>query len=448
MLRRAVLVSLVVMGVSIVPARAHFLFVRIMPPAEGGRPAEVYFSELAEAGDPRFIDKIAQTQLWVQTVPGKFESLQVHKATDRLRAFLPGTGSLMVVGNCPYGVLARSKQPAFLLRHFPKAIAGIPEELGKLTPHGKLPLEIAITIEGDRLHFVALRDGKPMPQAEFITVDAELNNEKIAAGTDGKGTWKPPRPGNYAVYTRDTRKESGEFNGKKYDEIRDFATIAFRWPLVPSADSAAISLFEEAIAARASWHDFPGFTAQVAGNLDGRRFAGTVSIDARGSVAFSDNDSSREESVSPWVVEQLESIVLHRLARPAGKSRPALWFGEDRADHPLGRLLVFDGGKFASSYRVKDKQIMVVNRSTGRENMTIIIQENVATPEGKFLPRCYSVQYWDAASGALKRTETVHDRWARVGSWDLPAAHTVTTASSAGVSICTMTLSRHELQKK
>src|SRR5262249_14436595 len=60
------------------PAHAHFLFVRIGPPAEGGRSAEVYFSELAEAGDPRFIDKIAQTQLWLQTTPGKFEPLKVH----------------------------------------------------------------------------------------------------------------------------------------------------------------------------------------------------------------------------------------------------------------------------------------------------------------------------------------------------------------------------------
>ena len=31
-------------------ARAHFLFVRLGPPAEGGRRAEVYFSEYAEAG--------------------------------------------------------------------------------------------------------------------------------------------------------------------------------------------------------------------------------------------------------------------------------------------------------------------------------------------------------------------------------------------------------------
>jgi hypothetical protein len=62
-----------------VEARAHFLFIRIGPPAEGGRAAEVFFSEQAEAGDPRFIDKIAGTQLWVQKTPGKFEPLKAVK---------------------------------------------------------------------------------------------------------------------------------------------------------------------------------------------------------------------------------------------------------------------------------------------------------------------------------------------------------------------------------
>ena len=48
------------------------LFVRIGPLAEAGRAAEVYFSEQAEAGDPRFIAKIADTKLWLQSAPGTF----------------------------------------------------------------------------------------------------------------------------------------------------------------------------------------------------------------------------------------------------------------------------------------------------------------------------------------------------------------------------------------
>src|SRR5262249_46800152 len=206
---------LLLAAVATTPTPAHFLFVRILPPAEGGRAAEVYFSELAEAGDPRFIAKIAHTQLWLQTASGKFEPLKVHQAPDRLRAWLPYAGSVVVVGKCRYGVLERPNQKPFLLRHFPKAIAGNPDQLNKARPHGQLPLEIVATIEEEKLCLVALRDGKPVPQAEFTTVDSELKNEKLTADAAGQVVWKPPAAGNYSVYTRHTTKESGEVDGKK-----------------------------------------------------------------------------------------------------------------------------------------------------------------------------------------------------------------------------------------
>ncbi len=432
-------------------AHAHFLFVRILSPAEGGRAAEVYFSELAQAGDTRYIEKVAAgTRLWLQQAGGDFTPLTVHKAPDRLRAWVPASGSIAVTGQCDYGVLVRPKQTAFLLRHFPKAIAGNPDELNQLKPHGKLPLEIAATIQGDEVRFVALRDGKPAPKAEFITVDTSLNNVTLTADASGQVSWKPPAHGVYSVYTRDTRKESGDYRDQKYGEIRDFATVAFTWPLArKDADSAAVALFEDAIAARAQWRDFPGFSAHIRGNLDGRLFTGSVSVDAKGAVTFADDDASHEETVAGWVQGQLDSIVLHRLARPssAERSAPVLRFAEAKDDNPLGKLLVFDGGRFASSYRVRDRQIMVVNRNMGKENMTITILENDKNAEGHFLPRSYVVQYWDAKTGRLQRTETVQSSWHRAGKWDLPVRHVVTTATDAGLSVREFTLTKHELKR-
>jgi hypothetical protein len=431
-------------------ARAHFLFVRILPHAEAGRAAEVYFSELAQAGDPRFIDKIAGTQLWLQTKPGEFEQLTHRKGDDRLRAHLPPAGSLMVVGSCEYGVLARPKQTPFLLRHFPKAVAGNLDDLSRLKPFGKLPLEITAVYESDGLRLSALKDGQPLKDAEFVVVNERLEEMKIRDEANGVALWRP-KAGSYAIYTRLTRKQSGEAGGKKYEEIREFATLALDWPLArKDADSAAVTLFEEAIAARAEWRQFPGFEAKIAGNLAGRAFDGTMQIDADGSVNYSDNVPARQESVSPWVEDQLGSIVLHRLARPQSKDRPkpVLRFADAQADHPLGRLLIFDGGKFASSYRVKDKQILVVNRQMGKESMTITILENDRTKEGTFLPRSYLVQYWDAATGRLLRTESVQDRWTRVGAFDLPTRRTVTQASDQGLSVRAFTLTEHRLSQK
>jgi hypothetical protein len=433
-LRRGLLGLVAAIALGGAEARAHFLFIRIGPMAEAGRSAEVYFSEQAEAGDPKFVGKISQTKLWVQSSPGQFEPLRVHALTDRLRATVPASGTLAVVGACEYGVLARPSETPFLLRYFPKAIAGKADELNRMRPRPEIPFEVMATIEGERLRLVALKDGKPVPGAEFHAVDADLTEAKFAAGPDGSAAWTPSAPGQYSVYTRDSVKQTGEAGGKSFEEVRSFATLAFSWPIEPKgADPEAVALFEDALSTRAAWKDFPGFSAKVAGTIDGRPFTGKVTIHAEASAEVETDDPTAR----PWLRDQLESLAMHRLADNSGSPRPkpVLRFADDEDDHPLGRLLTFEGGQFASSYRVKDHQITVVNRHTGRRNMTITVLENERNREGKYLPSRYLVHYWDASTGALNRVETVHDRWTRLARWDLPTEHTVTTSSETGLSV-------------
>lgn len=437
--RFAVVLSTIVCGAS--SAEAHFLFVRLLPPAEGGRYAEVYFSDEADAGDPRFIDKIAHTKLWLQTKPGAFEPLTVRQTTDRLRAFVPANGPAIVVGECTYGVLARAKQPSFLLRHYPKAVSGSADELRAFKTKDEIPFEIVMREVAGQLEFRALRKEKAIPGAAFYTVGSDLKGDKLTANGDGKATWKPNRPGYYAVYTGQTLKEPGVHQGTKYDEIREFTTIAFSWPLQSKgADADAVKLFQEATAERAAWHRFPGFTAKIEANADGRKWNGSVTINEKGVVDLDTTD----DVVTPWVQEQLDSLVLHRMARPDGKP-PTVRFADHDASNPLGRLVMFEGGQFASSYRVKDRQIMVVNRLLGKVNMTINVLENDLNAEKKYLPRAYLVQYWNGKTGELQRVETVQNRWTRLGEWDLPTRISVATTSSAGMSTKVMILGGHRI---
>jgi hypothetical protein len=424
-------------------ARAHFLFLRVGPAAEGGRRAEVFFGEQADAGDPKFVGKIAHTTLWAQAAPGAFRPLEVRPAGDRLVARVPHSGSVAVVGSCEYGVLARPGQTPFLLRYYPKALAGRPEELNRLERRPEIPFEIQATIDGDRVRLVALRDGRPVPSAAFHVVDLDLNEETIAAEPDGRATWTPKAPGRYAIYTRQDRRESGRVGDAPYEEIREFATLALDWPLIRTgADPEAVALFEQALAARAQWVDFPGFTARIAGSFEGRPFAGTATIAPDGSATVEADDAEAR----PWVEDQLASIAMHRQASAHDGPRPVLRFAEEEDDgHPLGRLLVVDGGHFASSYRIQDRQITVVNRALGRVNLTIRTLDHQLNAEGRSLPRSYLVQTWDAATGALTGVETVQDRWVRVGPFDLPAAHTVTLTSDSGFRLRSVELSGHRL---
>ena len=100
------------------------------------------------------------------------------------------------------------------------------------------------TIEGDKVHLSALHDGRPVPGAVFQTVDESLANDELKADAQGRATWKVPYAGNFSVYTSRVAKEAGEHGGKKYQEVREFATLAFTWPLgAKEADPDAVALF-------------------------------------------------------------------------------------------------------------------------------------------------------------------------------------------------------------
>ncbi len=443
-------------------AQAHFLFIRIGPSAEAGRSAEVFFSEQAEAGDPRFVAKIAHTKLWVQSQPGTFRELSVRQGADRLVAPLPSGRSLTVIGECEYGVLARPKQTPFLLRYYPKALAGHPADLNGFKPKDGIPFELQASFEiadhhtGDKqkppgpahIRLVALRDGKPVPEATFTAIDSSLSEQTIKAAADGTAVWTPSAPGAYSVYTRQTLKQPGDKGGQHYDEIREFATLALSWPLeAQGGEPEASALFKDAIAHRAEWRDFPGFSAKLSGHLDGRPFSGTVTVKKDGDVEVKTDDATAKS----WLIDQLGSLVMHRIVDNDGDSagaahaQPQLRFADSDDDHPLGRLLAVEGDAMGSSYRIKDGQIAVVNRRMGKQNMTITVLESDKNAEGRFLPHSYIVHYWDATSGKLNRVETFQERARRVGAWDLPVSRSIITASDTGLSVKVVELTDHVL---
>lgn len=421
-------------------AEAHFLFIRVGPHAEAGRAVEVFFSEYATAGDPRFIGRVAHTRLWQQAAPGEFRELTVREAADRLRATVPTGETAAIVGECEWGVLKR--EVPFLLQYYPKALLGDPDELNQLKPRPEAPAEITARFSDDGVTLTLLHNGRPVPNATLTTVDDDLVNEELKTDDSGQVTWKPESPGHYCVYTKITVDEAGDKDGEHYTEIRMFPTLAFHWPATRSdADPAAVGMFQRAIATRATWNDFPGFTAQIAGSVDGRDFSGDMKVDANGSVEIEISD----DAVYEWVEDQLNSLVMHRLRQDDDGTQPVLQFADDAEDHALGRLLTFVGGHFASSYRVKDDQITVVNRNLGKQNMTITVLDNQPNEDGQFLPHSYVVQYWDANTGDLLRAQTFQNRWQRLGNIDLPSELTVTEASAAGLSVRNITLSEHKL---
>jgi hypothetical protein len=435
-----ILIAVAVLSLQTPAAYAHFLFARIHPAAEGGRAAEVYFSEYATAGDPRYIDKVATAEFWIATPQQAFRPLPMVKLADRLRAHVPMTGTLVVDGRLDYGVPARPGQTAFLLRHYSKAVSGTPAEINAIASRGDR-LEVVARFEKDGVALQGMLDGKPLPNVTFTTVDADLSSEEIKGDAAGRAMFKPPGDGTFSVYIAHVDRQKGEHRNTAYNEIREFATVTFTWPLVRTgADPDAVKAFESALAARATWQDFPGFKAKITGQVDGRPFDGKVTVAADGAVS----SDFAEDPLASWAQEQMESITMHRAAG-SNNEHPVLRFADEDTEHPLGRLLAFEGGQFASSYRVKNDQITTVNRFLDGRHMTISVLENEKNAEGNYLPRTYVVRYWNGETGKLERTETVRERWTRVGKWDLPVEHLLTVGSDTGFSSRSFVLSDHEL---
>ena len=193
------------------------------------------------------------------------------------------------------------------------------------------------------------------------------------------------------------------------------------------ADPAATKLLADARAARAVWKRFPGFTAEVEVNIDGQATKGRVTVDPTGDVTLQLPDAAAER----WAKGTLASVVGHRLDDGGGADTPCA-FEDDVSDHPLGRAVRVLSDEFHSSYRIRDRQVIVVNRDMKDARFSITVMENEVNKEGEFLPDCFVVNTWDVKTNALAGSETHRQTWKRVGAFDLPESILVVAAKDNG----------------
>jgi hypothetical protein len=217
------------------------------------------------------------------------------------------------------------------------------------------------------------------------------------------------------------------------------------------ADPAATKLLADARAARAMWgKEFPGFTADIEVNLDGKLSKGRVEVESTGKVRYHDLDKDAEA----WAKSTLGSIVGHRIDTTIRDTPCA--FADDNRTHPMGRLVRVLNDEMHSGYRIRDEQIFVVNRNVGGQRFTISVLENIKNKEGKYLSAHFVVDYWNPTTGELTRSDANQQTWTRVGPVDLPVTARVVTATKlpakegetkSGTSSKSLTLSNHKLME-
>jgi hypothetical protein len=205
-------------------ARAHFVF--LVPHDDSS--AKVVLSEDLKVDEKVKIAKVTTIKLFARSDGAPARPLAFTAGEHHLDVAATGTGPRVIYGLNDYGVLARDGAKPFRLAYYPKAVVG-PLTEAQSTVGPELPVEIVLRETPDGVRLGALVDGKPAPKTDIIVVDAagELAPEETAAD----GFTKPLKlSGRIGAYFSSTKTESGEKDGKAYEEARNYATLVVELP--------------------------------------------------------------------------------------------------------------------------------------------------------------------------------------------------------------------------
>ena len=214
-------------------ALGHFVY--ILPPTDK-QDIQVVFSDSLGQDEKVAIDKIAATELIVVDATGKQANLIWTKAEHCLKATLPASAPVLVGGITRYGV-ANSRHTGnipVLLKYYPKAVIGEPAAALELRLAPTVPFEIVPLVRDGKLQFVALRDGKPLPDCVCVVqVPGEPKREQLQTEFDGQVPGTYSKPGRYGVWVKLVDATPGEWEGQRYEKVNCYATLVVEF--APSA---------------------------------------------------------------------------------------------------------------------------------------------------------------------------------------------------------------------
>jgi uncharacterized GH25 family protein len=201
-------------------APAHFVFV---VPDKDGSTATVVLSDDLQTDEAVDAAKIAGLTLNARDAAGKDATVSSKAGKHSLTAELPGSGPRVVFGSLTYGVMQKGEGKPYLLCYHPKALVGA-IAADKATIGEKLPIELLALTDGGKVRFNVLATGKPLPDAEVTVLKPDGSKVKVVTGKDGL-TEAIEGTGRFGAWSRFIDPKAGEHAGRKYEEVRHYATL-------------------------------------------------------------------------------------------------------------------------------------------------------------------------------------------------------------------------------
>ena len=167
--------------------------------------------------------------------------------------------------------------------------------------------------------------------------------------------------------------------------------------------------------------DFRGFRSTLTVRLDGKVHRGTCLFRVPGTLEIALNGGK-----APSVVEAaVRNMLMHRVPSSTTVTTEAR-YGQPDA-HSLGRKVLLDD-KYQSTYRIKDRQILQVDRTMPEFRRVLTVLETRTAASGRYLPRHVFAVVVDNDSGAIREAWTYITRFQEIGSNYLPhSRHVIRT---------------------
>ena len=216
-MKRNLLFALV--GLTAGSAWAHFTFV---VPEAGGRQARLVMSEDLDPDPAVGIEIVRGAKLFLRDEAGQETPLELVKEEFFYRLALPGKGVRLIHGVADLGVMTRGSK-VFRLIYHPKTIVGAAFGDQALIG-GSTPVELIPVGRPGALSFRLVAQGRTLPDAEVQIVLPDGSQTKVK--TDAAGQTPPfAHYGRFGAWARFFEPLSGEWDGKRYEETRHYATL-------------------------------------------------------------------------------------------------------------------------------------------------------------------------------------------------------------------------------
>jgi len=213
------------LGLLLVTGISQGHFVWLLPGEKPNTVRLVFSDKLApDADNPELVDRLKHARLFVHDPGGKHSDLALEKASAALTAKLPEKAQV-VRGSCTYGVTQRGDNPPQLLNYYSIL------KFGELTESGCFACQPFQVREEKPGIFLVQYDGDPAAESEVVLVGPDGFAEQKGK-TDKEGHVRfdlgnAPK-GVFGLRAKHVVKESGDHEGKKYQQVTNYVTLVFQ----------------------------------------------------------------------------------------------------------------------------------------------------------------------------------------------------------------------------